>query len=116
MKVKANGCVVKRSAQPADLEVDRFRTELVVKVKANGCVVKRSAQPADLEVAGDAEHTHIGVGCRSKRQRSLGSNAVTMVTLVTSLWASGGSGRAASSTPVGGAPRPRPTRRRSSTV
>ena len=50
---------------------DAIYRELTVNASANGCVVKCSAQSADLEVAGDAERAHIWVGCGSNRQMSV---------------------------------------------
>ena len=59
---------------PEDIR-DAVRRELAVKANANGCVAKRSAQSADLEVeiAGVAERAHIWVGCGSNLQMSVRS-------------------------------------------
>ena len=84
--------------------------ELAVKANSNGCVVMRSALPADLEVAGDAERAHTWVGCGSNRQMSVRSNAVTMSALATPRWASNGSGTRGI-IGAGEAQRPHPTMR-----
>ena len=41
---------------------DAIRRGLTVKANADGCIVKRSTQPADLEVAGDVGRAYIWVG------------------------------------------------------